>query len=227
MNDRMKVFSAEFVTCARRFLAAVFWANMVGLTARAADSPILPSWAEALKDGHVGVVIVEVQFAKDGSAKQCRVIRSNAPFPLEASTVDFIEKRWKLPLFAGEARVVPIIFQELPSYLPQWNSEMAIPPNPLAVGDPERNLKLRLTFGADGWVKSVDTVAPSGLDSLDQDTAAWVKVHWHHEAYANQVVEAPFDFKPPVASPPPPPVVKHHVSPPPAEPVPIPAIRAQ
>ena len=92
-------------------------------------------------------------------------------------------------------------------------------------------MKLRLTFGADGWIKKLDIVESSGADLVDQQTQAWVQVHWHHAAYANQVLDAPFRFEPPAPKPVPAPVVVKKVQPvapaAPAEPVAIPAIRVQ
>jgi len=174
-----------------------------------------------------GAILAEVKFAQDGSVRQCRVVRSNAPYALEASTTDFIESHWKIPLFAGETRFMPIAFDQLPSYSKQWNEDMAPPQDPLAAGEPERNLKLRLTFGTDGWIEKVEYVDSSGLSSLDEQTALWVKVHWHHDAYANQVIDAPFQFEPPALPPTPPPPVIYQKPAPPPEPVAIPAIRVE
>jgi hypothetical protein len=189
------------------------------------------SFVSLVKSNTVGVILAEIRFGQDGNAKQCRIIRSNAPYSLEASTTEYIELHWKLPLFAGETRFFPITFDQLPSYVPHWNDEMVAPPDPLAVGDPQRKLKLRLSFGADGWIKKVEVADPSGLDSLDRQTGVWVQVHWHHDAYANQVIDAPFQFEPPPAPPaPPPPVVKKTkpVEPAqPTEPMAIPAMRVQ
>ena len=155
--------------------------------------------------------------------RQCLVVRSNAPYSLEISTTNYIEGHWNMPLFAGQTRFVPIAFDQLPSGSKHWNEDMVPPLDPLTVGDPERRLKLHLTFGADGWVSGIKVVDSSGLPSLDEQTGVWVKVHWHHDAYANQSVDAPFKFEPP---PTPPPVVVAPALPPP-EPVGIPAIRAQ
>ncbi len=175
------------------------------------------------------MVLTQIQFGPDGSVKQCRIVRSNAPYALEASTTDFIENHWKNSFFAGETRYIPITFDQLPSYVPHWNDDMVPPPDPLASTDPERALKLRLTFGTDGWVKKVEVVDPSGQDSLDMQTELWVQVHWHHDAYANQVIDAPFKFEPPAPPPTPaPPVVVKKAKPvAPDEPVAIPAERVQ
>jgi hypothetical protein len=187
------------------------------------DAPRHKSFTELSKNNTIGVMLVVVKFAADGHAEHCRVVRSNAPFALEASTVDYIENHWKNPFFAGDTVDFPITFEQLPSYVAPWN--------PLTVGDPSRNLKLHLTFGPDGWVKAIQIVQPSGIDSLDQQTGMWVKVHWHHDAYANQEIDAPFQFNPPPAPPPPPPappVKPHPANPAPAtEDTAIPAERVQ
>jgi hypothetical protein len=189
------------------------------------------SFVTLSKNNAVGVVLAQIKFEQDGSVKQCRVVRSIAPYALEAATAEFIEGHWKNELFAGETRFIPITFDQLPSYSTEWNGDMVTPLDPLAVGDPERKLKLRLTFGTDGWIKKVVIVESSGLDSLDQQTEAWVQVHWHHDGYANQVIDAPFRFEAPVPPPAPvpvaPPVVHQKAPAPPAEPVAIPAMRVQ
>lgn len=56
----------------------------------------------------------------------------------------------------------------------------------------------------------------SGIQLADDQTGAWIGAHWHHLAYAYQVVDVPLEF---VRPPTPPPL--------PAEPVAIPAERAE
>lgn len=185
------------------------------------------SFLSLAKDNAVGVVLTQVTFANDGKVQRCRILRSNLPYSLEASITWYVEQHWNNPFFAGETRFMPITFDQLPSYVAHWNDDMVPPPDPLAESDMERKLKLRMTFGEDGWIKSVAVVEASGNDSLDQQTEAWVQVHWHHDAFAKQVIDAPFRFEPPA----PPPVVVKKVKPvvpvKPAEPVAIPAMRVQ
>ena len=153
----------------------------------------------------MGFILVQLKFAEDGKVWSGRVVRSNAPFSLEASTIDFVKNHWKNDYFAGTTQVFPITFSQLPSSCSHWNGDMPPPVNPLAAGDPKRDVKLRVHFGADGWVEKVDVASSCGVDSIDRDTAIWVKVHWHHSAYAGQTFDVPFQFKPPVSKP----VIQH------------------
>jgi len=190
--------------------------------------PAQVNLAEAYKNYAGGFVFVKIKFAPDGKVQDCGIIRSNVPFSLEASTVDFIKQHWRNQLFAGATVTLPITYQVADSTSAHWNEDIAPPPNPLTPDDPERKLKLRVTFGDDAWVKDAQVVETSGSDSVDHQTLVWVRVHWHHQAYANQVIDAPIVFKAlpsaaPVAAAPPVPVAP----PPPPEPAPIPAIRAE
>jgi hypothetical protein len=139
--------------------------------------------------------VAEVNFGKDGSVASSRVVRSNVPYPLEASTIDYIRRKWMNPYFAGQTAFFPVEFDELPWYVKHWDDPLMPPPNFLAPGDPERKLKLRIVFGQDGWAQRVEVKQPSGADDVDRGTAIWVKVHWHNVAYAGQTMDAPFDFK--------------------------------
>jgi len=149
-----------------------------------------------------GLLVVDVRFAADGTVAACRIVRSNVPYVMESSTVDYVRRKWVNAWFAGETVLMPISFDELPSYATNWGEGLATPPNFLPEGDPGRKLKLRVTFAPDGWVQRVEVKEPSGLDTVDRDTAVWVKVHWHDTAYQGQTLDAPFIFKtPPVAKP--------------------------
>lgn len=166
----------------------------------------LDSFTEITNTKSTGFILVEVKFAEDGKVWSGRVVRSNAPFSLEASTIDFVKNHWKNEFFAGTTQVFPIIFSQLPSSSSHWNDDMPPPTDPLAVGDLKRETKLRVNFGPDGWVQHVEVADPSGVDSIDQQTAIWVRVHWHHVAFAGQTVDVPFEFNPPE---PPKPTVQH------------------
>jgi hypothetical protein len=175
----------------------------------------------AVKPPAQGTIRVAITFGSDGTVSDCHVVRSNAPFALEASTVDYVRKHWIWPAFAGSTEVVSLDFDSAPT--PKyWEGEMAAPPDLYPEDGQTHNVTLRLTFGADGWVSSYAVTSPSGIDAGDQQTALWIKAHWHHDAYANRVIDAPFEFKPPA-----PKVVKPVAPAPPPEPVAIPAIRAQ
>jgi hypothetical protein len=177
-----------------------------------------------------GAIVVAVTFDADGKVAGCQLLRSDAPYPLEASTIDHIRKHWKVPLFAGDTIVLPIVYPNPPTP-DYWIEDMANPPDLFPFDDKTYTMKLRLTFGNDGWVRDAQVQQKSGIDLADAQTAAWVKVHWHHSAYANQVLDAPFQFSrlasPAPAPPPPPPVLQPAKPAAPPEPVPIPAIRVQ
>jgi hypothetical protein len=174
----------------------------------------------------VGAIVVAVSYDRKGKAQKCRLLRSNAPFRLEMSTIEEIQKHWKCPLFAGGTVVWPIVFDST-SVSVKWNADLETPPLFFPYGDKKYSLKLRLTFGSDGWVKRVQIIQPSGVDLADENTAAWIQIHWHHAAYANQVVDAPFEFSRSLPPPPPPVPPKPAETAPPQEPVAIPAIRAE
>jgi hypothetical protein len=145
-----------------------------------------------------GLIVAEVNFAADGKVKSCRVVRSNAPFPLEAATVEAIKRVWNDRWLAGETVDFPITFDELPWYATHWDDDLVPPPNILPPGDPGRKLKLRISFGADGWVERVEVVQHSGIELVDRQTAIWVEVHWHNDAFAGRTLDTPFEFKPPL-----------------------------
>ena len=146
--------------------------------------------------------MVEVKFAADGTVAACRILRSNVPYVLESSTIDYVRRKWVNAFFANETVLLPITFDELPWYAKSWMDGLTPPPNFLPAGNPGRKLKLRVTFGPNGWVQRVEVKEPSGLDIVDRDTAVWVKVHWHDVAYQGQTLDAPFIFKTPVMPPP-------------------------
>ena len=181
-----------------------------------------------------GLIVVQVIFGADGKVASCRVARSNVPFPLEAATVDAIKREWDDDWLAGETVNFPITFDTLPWYATHWDDNLVPPPNLLPLGDPGRTLKLRITFGADGWVEHVKIVQPSGIELIDRQTAIWVRVHWHNNAFAGQTLDTPFVFQPPLGSKPakaktpaakasPKPTVPAE----PAEPVAPPAVRVE
>jgi len=167
-----------------------------GVVAQAQEDalPALP--VDAYKKNDKGILVAEVKFAADGTVSSCRILRSNVPFTLEASVVDYIRRKWVNEWLAGDTVHMPITFEELPWYAKHWDDPLVAPPNFLPTGDAGRNVKLRITFGPKGWVQRVKIESPSGVDLLDRETAIWVKVHWHNEAYAGQTVDAPFEFKP-------------------------------
>jgi hypothetical protein len=177
-----------------------------------------------------GLLVVDVKFAADGTVAACRIMRSNVPYVLESSTVDYVRRKWVNAWFANEMVQLPITFDELPWYAKSWQEGLTPPPNFLPAGDPGRKLKLRVTFGPDGWVKRVEVKEPSGLDGVDRDTAVWVKVHWHDAAYQGQTLDAPFIFetphvpRPAVAKAPPKPKPKPAA---PEEPAAAPAVRVE
>jgi hypothetical protein len=177
-----------------------------------------------------GAIVVAITFGPDGKVVSCQLLRSDAPFQLEASTIDHIRKHWKVPLFADDTIVLPIVYEKPPKP-DYWIDDLMPPPDLFPYDDKTYTMKIRLTFGKDGWVRDTQIEQKSGTDLVDAQTAAWLKVHWHHSAYANQVVDAPFQFNraaPPAPAPPPPPPVPPPVKPAaPPEPVPIPAIRVQ
>ena len=176
-----------------------------------------------------GQLVVEVKFAADGTVTACRIMRSNVPYVLESSTIDYVRSKWVNAFFANETVLLPITFAELPWYAKSWMDGLMAPPNFLPPGDPGRKLKLRVTFGPNGWVKRVEVKEPSGLDAVDRDTAVWVKVHWHDAAYQGQMLDAPFIFKTPSA---PKPAVANATKPKakaaaPGEPAAAPAVRVE
>jgi hypothetical protein len=177
----------------------------------AQDLPVEP-----YKANDKGILVAEVQFDAQGKVAACRVVRSNVPYPLEASTVDYIRRKWVNEAFAGAVAYFPLTFDQLPWYAKAWDNGLVPPPNLLSPGDPDRNLKLRVTFGPAGWVQRITIQEASGIQLVDQQTAIWVKVHWHSDAYAGQTVDVPFEFKSPAS---PRPVV---VKTPPPKPKPAP-----
>ncbi|MEI9999232.1 MAG: hypothetical protein WDO13_08680 [Verrucomicrobiota bacterium] len=192
------------------------------------QGPVLP--VDIYKKNDKGVVVVAVQFDGEGRVANCRVIRSNAPFPLEMQTIDHIKRKWLNEFFAGTTQIFPIEYDEIPWYAKRWDDHLVPPPNLLPPGDPGRTMKVRVTFGKDGWVTGAQVVEPSGIQVVDEETAIWVKVHWHNEAYAGQVLDAPFEFKAPPAPKvvaPPKPKPEPAPSAEPAEPAAVPATRVE
>jgi hypothetical protein len=206
-------------------LAGLFCGGASLLSTSAQEPSDTPSSNEPGDQGPRGMIVVEVTFGRDGKAQDCRVVRSNAPFGLESTTVAQIRKHWGGSFFAGSTAVLPIVFTNAPASN-YWNEETASPPDFFPYDNNVYNLTLRVTFGNDGWANEVKVTKPSGISLVDQQTAGWIKAHWYHEAYANKSIEVPFVFKrvQPAA---PHPAPKPKAPPPPAEPIAIPAERAQ
>ena len=152
---------------------------------------------DVFKKNDKGILIAEVKFAPDGTVAVCRIVRSNVPYQLEVETVEYIRRKWVNAWFAGDTVRFPITFDALPWYAKHWDDPLVPPPNFLPEGDPGRTVKLRITFGPDGWAQRVQVQGTSGSDVVDRETAIWVKVHWHNEAFAGQTLDAPFIFKTP------------------------------
>ena len=137
---------------------------------------------------------IEVVFGSDGKVQNCRLVRSNAPYALEHSTLDYIRNRWGGPFFADSSEVVRIIYDEPPT-AGYWNGELALPPNLFPDDGHQHEVMLRISFDNEGWVKGCKVLLSSGIELADAQTAAWIKVHWHSDSYANKVVDAPFVFQ--------------------------------
>ena len=167
---------------------------------RAQEMAPPPMPMEAHKQNPQGLILVEVKFDAEGKVDACHIEHSNAPLSLEASTITYVKREWNSEEMAGRTVDFRITFDELPWYATHWDEALVPPPNLLPAGDPGRRVKLRVTFGADGWVEQVQVMLPSGLDRLDRQTGAWVKVHWHNIAYAGQTFDTPIEFKTPVAA---------------------------
>lgn len=202
------------------------------LSATAQSTPAPPSAVEPSRPSAKGFILLEMTFAADGKVAACHVVRSNAPFGLEASTVEYIKRRWVHEWLAGQTTIFPITFDELPSYATHWIEGLEPPPNFLPTGDPGRTLKLRVTFDANGWVEGEQLIDSTGIKLVDQQTAYWVKVHWHDAALAGKTVDVPLELQPPIA--PKAPVAKAVPPPkpkpepaPPAEPAAPPAVRVE
>jgi hypothetical protein len=187
------------------------------------SAPVIPAGSASEEQGKIWV---EVRYDSEGKVKTCRIIRSNAPVDLELSTVDYISQHWHCLFLAGQTLLMPIIFDPAPT-ANYWLKAMVPPPDPFPPDDPEHDMRLRITFGDDGWVREVHVLETSGDDSADKQTEAWVKVHWHNQDYAGKVIDVPFDFQPlpPKPTPAPAPVVV--TAPKETEQKPIPAWRAQ
>jgi hypothetical protein len=210
---------------------ALFALGYTGFAQLVAQQPADPGTSSPESVRNVrGSIVVAITFGADGKVAGCQLLRSDAPYRLEASTIDHIRKHWKMPLFAGTTILLPIVYADPPTP-DYWIDDLAPPPDLFPYDDKTYTMKIRLTFGNDGWVRNAQILQKSGTDLVDAQTAAWIKVHWHHSAYANQVVDAPFQFNraaPPAPAPPPPPPIPQPVAPAaPPEPVPIPAIRVQ
>jgi hypothetical protein len=183
--------------------------------------------ASSDKDAGVGPgkIVLAVTYDRSGKVSDCRLVRSNAPVDLEASTVEYIRTKWTNPFFAGMEVTLPIVFEGQPGAA-HWNGDFPLPPNFFPYDNQKYAMKLRLTFDKEGWVTHVEAAQTSGIQLVDDQTGAWIQAHWHHAAYANRVVEVPLEFSrpPPPPPPAPPPVPKPK---PPPEPVAIPAMRVQ
>jgi hypothetical protein len=140
-----------------------------------------------------GRVSVKITFGDSGEVKDCQVVRSNAPYSLEVSTIDYIKDNWIWTFCADKTVVVPVVFDDSTKSV-HWNGDLDTPPDFLPVGETQRDVKLRLTFGDDGWIKETKVIQSSGIELMDQELSLWIRVHWHHDAYAGQVIDAPFQF---------------------------------
>jgi hypothetical protein len=166
--------------------------------------PVLPAQeipravapSDAYHASSKGIIIVEVAYGLDGKVQAARVVRSNAPFALESSVIDTIKKQWQVPLFAGSAMTFPIFFDSPPAATNAWNEDTPPPHYLLPAGDAGRTLKLKVSFGNDGWVANEHVIQSSGIELLDTNTEIWIKVHWHHAAFANQDKVVPIEFLP-------------------------------
>ncbi len=172
-----------------------------------------------------GRIVLAITFDPSGKVAECRLVRSNAPVELEASTVDYVRTHWNFPLFGGMKVTLPIVFEEGagPTH---WNGDFPLPPNPFPYDSQKYTMKLRLTFNKEGWVSHVEATQTSGIQLADDETGAWIQAHWHHVAYANRTVDVPLEFVRPPVPPPPAPHVVPKPAPPP-EPVAIPAMRVE
>jgi hypothetical protein len=167
-----------------------------GMTLPAQEIPraSLPSGMYRANDK--GIIMVEVAYGLDGKVENARIVRSNVPFSLESSVIDTIRKQWQVPLFAGAAMTFPIYFDTPPAAAGAWNEDTPPPRDLLPPGDAGRTLKVQVYFGDDGWVVNERIVEPSGIQLLDTETEIWIKVHWHHAAFANGNRIFPIEFLP-------------------------------
>jgi TonB family protein len=152
---------------------------------------------EAHKNHEVGTVIVEVSFDAKGDVSDCHVVLSTASSLLDTNTVRFIKRNWHSAAFAETTHILPITYMMSRESASAKKAEMPPPPDPLVAGDTEREMTLRLTFGADGWVDRIGVVKSSGSSVIDRQTEVWIKATWHIEDNAGKVLDVPFDFKPP------------------------------
>ena len=219
--------------CGIGALAFFIW-NAGSIPGLAQNIPDSSSAGPAIDAPHPGVIVVEITYDEKGDVQACQLVRSNAPYQLEKATQNYIRKNWKFSSLGSGTALLPVIFDQVPD-TKYWDEDLASPPNLFPYTDRQENMALRVRFGASGWVDDVKILHPSGNQLVDRQTALWIRVHWHHLAYANKTVDVPFEFvRPPPPPPPPPaaavvpPVVKKPVVPrPPPEPAPIPAVRAQ
>jgi len=188
MNDRRLVGRVLVVVAFALVVVAV------PLAAQVMEQSPLP--VAPYEKNEKGLIVVQVKFAADGKVASCGIVRSNAPFPLEASTVDEIKREWTADWLAGQTVNFPVTFDTLPWYVTHWDEGLVPPLDRLPAGDPGRTLKLQVTFGPDGWVQKEHVVQSSGIQLIDRDTEIWVKVHWHNTAFAGQTLNTPFVFKP-------------------------------
>lgn len=138
-------------------------------------------------------IIVSVTYGADGRVRDCKVMRSNATRLLEVSTLEHIRKHWGGAFFADSVEVVPIQFDETTTT--EWTGDMATPPNVFPDDNHAHEMTIRVSFDREGWVASTKVMLSSGIQIADEETAAWVRVHWHSDAYAGKAVDAPFIFQ--------------------------------
>jgi TonB family protein len=140
-----------------------------------------------------GRIVLTLTFDGAGKVTDCRLVRSNAPVELEASTVEYVRSHWNSPIFAGTRVTVPIVFEGNAGSI-RWNGDFPLPPNPFPFDTQKHAMKLRLKFNDHGWVSHVQAEQTSGIQLADDQTGAWIQAHWHHAAFANKEVVVPLEF---------------------------------
>jgi TonB family protein len=155
------------------------------------DLPHPPYPQLALQQGDEGTVVLQIQFGPDGKVTSCKDFGSNASPFLQKCTVDFIEHHWVAKELAGKEYTVPFTYD---AGTREIRKNLA-PPNFLRKGDPDSVLKLRVTFSADGAVSRVDVVKSTGIESVDQKTADWIKSHWHTDDCKGRSLAVPLYFQ--------------------------------
>ncbi len=166
--------------------------------ASAADStfPSPPYPPTAWRHHETGTIQLSITFGRDQEVSDCHVVHSSAPYLLDTYTCDFIQKNWRSSAYAGTTISVPITYT-MPGVAP---ISVDFPAPPYFTSDAEEgSVTLAVNFGPDGWVKNCTVAKSSGYLHLDSMALAWVKTHWHHNAYAGQTINVPFVFKKPQA----------------------------